>query len=268
MDLESILGRIGKLFFFISTVFIISISLAGILYTDSFARELGFNFSLFDLNSYTFFTQVLISDKYQVLSKGVVTLIFIVSFICVYPKSLLLVYDLLFVVGLYLLLILPKSLLKLLLLMITPFLIPLLLVVLVFIAIVIKVADSNFIKEKWRKVNLSLDKNTHYQKVKKRESRVFSEYIKATVIYGFLATFLYLWLFWIVEVGKQGKPHAQKYLESNQFSTLYLTNGTQNKVVLISKVKNGYLFVLNESNKNKTKASFVPDSVILRIDSF
>ena len=59
-----------------------------------------------------------------------------------------------------------------------------------------------------------------------------------------------------------------QFLDSKEYKTLYLTNNTKRRVVMVSKVKNGYIFVLNENNKNKTKASFIPDSVILRIDSF
>ena len=268
MDLNEVLGRISKFFFFISTLFIISISLAGILYTDSFARELGFNFSVFDLNAYTFFTQVLISDRYQIVAKGLVGLIFIVPFICAYPKSLLLIYDLFVAIGIYIFLALPKSLFKFLLLIISPFLIPILLLILVFMACAIKISECNMLKKKLREVNFKINKNKHYQIIKQRENHVYVAYIKALLIYGVLAIFLYLWMIWIVDVGNQGSPHAQKYLMSDQYSVIYLTNGTKSKGVLVSKVKNGYLFVLNENAKNKSKASFISDSVILRIDSF
>ncbi|MDY6459454.1 hypothetical protein, partial [Acinetobacter faecalis] len=100
---------LGKFFFFISTLFIVSISLGGILYTDSFSQTLGFNFSLFDLNAYTSFTQVLVSDQYNVFAKGIVVAIFIMSFIFVYPKSLLLVYDLLVILVSYIYCALPSK---------------------------------------------------------------------------------------------------------------------------------------------------------------
>lgn len=268
MDFDEILGRIGKLFFFFSTLFIVSISLAGILYTDSFAKELGFNFSMFDLNAYTFFTQVLISDRYQVLGYGMVSLVFIISFICVYPKSLLLVYDLFFVLGLHLLLLIPKSFFVFVFLMISPFLLPFLLIVLILVAVGIKIEHSNFIKEKWKKINLSLNKNEHYKKINNRKHHSESSYLKATIIFIIVASSLQLWLSWIVEVGQEGKKHAKVFLESQSYKTLMLTNNTTLKVVLVVKVKNGYLVVLNEDNKNKEKASFIPDNVILRIDSF
>lgn len=262
------LGRIGKLFFFFSTLFIVSISLAGILYTDSFSRELGFDFSMFDLNAYTFFTQVLISDKYQVLGYGVVGLIFIISFVCVYPKSLLLVYDLFFILGLYLLSLLPNSFFLFIFLMFSPFLLPLLLIILILLALVIKIEESNFIKDKWRKINFSLDKNEHYKKINERKNHNESAYFKAIIVFIVMASSLKLWLSWIIDVGQQGQVHAQKHLDSTKYKTLYLTNNTKLKVVMVSKVKNGYIFVLNENNKNKEKASFIPDNVILRIDSF
>ncbi len=88
MNIDEVFGRLAKFFFFISTLFIVSISLGGILYTDSFAQALGFNFSIFDLNVYTSFTQVLVSDQYNVFANGIVITIFIMSFIFVYPKSL------------------------------------------------------------------------------------------------------------------------------------------------------------------------------------
>ncbi len=45
-----------------------------------------------------------------------------------------------------------------------------------------------------------------------------------------------------------------------------LTNNIKLKAVLISKVKNGYLFVLHEDGKNNNKATVISDSAILRID--
>lgn len=147
MNIDEVFGRLGKFFFFISTLFIVSISLGGILYTDSFAQALGFNFSIFDLNVYTSFTQVLVSDQYNVFANGIVITIFIMSFIFVYPKSLLLVYDLLVILVSYIYCALPSKFFLLLFLVISPFLLPLFFLTLVLVSIVLKLREFYCLKK-------------------------------------------------------------------------------------------------------------------------
>lgn len=266
MNIDEVLGRLGKFFFFISTLFIVSISLGGILYTDSFSQSLGFNFSLFDLNAYTSFTQVLISDQYNVFAKGIVITIFIMSFIFVYPKSLLLVYDLLVILVSYIYCVLPSKFFLLLFLVISPFLLPFFFLILVFVSIVLKLKELNSLKEICREVNLKLEKNEYLKKSDKRIPSNFSSYIKASLVFVLIALPLQLWCGWILEIGKQGEKHAKNYLKSPNYKTVVLTNNIKLKAVLVGKVKNGYLFVLNENNKNRNQATFISDSAILRID--
>ena len=266
MDFDEIIGRIGKLFFFISTLFIVSISLAGILYTDSFARTLGFNFSMFDVNSYTFFTQVLISDQYQVLGNGVVALTFIISFFCAFPRSLLLVSDLLYLVGLFFILLLPRSFFIFLLLVVSPFFLPFFLILITVFAVFVKVTENNFIMNGLKKVNLKLVENGHYKKIKIREQHTESSYLKATIMFVMVGYLVVLWLSWIVGIGAHGKKHADLYLKSQEYKSIQLIDKTKLNGVLVTKVKNGYLFVLKENNKDNLKASFIPDNVIFRID--
>jgi len=75
-----------------------------------------------------------------------------------------------------------------------------------------------------------------------------------------------LWCGWILGIGKQGEKHAKIYLKSKNYKTVVLTNNIKLKVVLVGKVRNGYLFVLHENNENRNKATFISDSAILRID--
>lgn len=266
MNIDDILGRIGKFFLFISTLFIASISLAGILYTDSFARKLGFNFSLFDLNAYTSFTQVLVSDRYNVFGNGIVITIFIMSFIFVYPKSLLLVYDLLVILVSKIYCALPSKIFLLLFLVISPFLLPLFFIILVFVSITLKLNELDCLKKRWKEVHLKLEGNEYYKKSDKRISFNFLSYIKATFLFVLMTLFLQLWIGWILDIGNQGKEHADKYLTSENYKTVILVSKQRVDGVFVSKVKNGYLFVLKGENGNNKKASFISDSAILRID--
>ncbi|MDY6458044.1 hypothetical protein, partial [Acinetobacter faecalis] len=97
MDVDVVLARIGKLFFFVSTLFIISISCAGGLYIESFAEELDVKYSVFEMNFNNLFLNVFIADQFQILLKTVLIVIAIVSFVYVYPKSLMLFYDFMYV---------------------------------------------------------------------------------------------------------------------------------------------------------------------------
>lgn len=266
MNIDEILGRLGKFFFFISTLFIVSISLGGILYTDSFSQTLGFNFSLFDLNAYTSFTQVLVSDQYNVFAKGIVITIFIMSFIFVYPKSLLLAYDLLVILVSNIYYVLPSKFFLLLFLVISPFLLPLFFLILVLVSIVLKLREFNCLKKICREINLKLEKNEYYKKSDKRIPSNFPSYIKASFLFVLMALPLQLWGSWILGVGKQGEEHAKIYLKSPNYKTVMLINNTVFNAVLVSKVKGGYLFVLHENGKNNNKATFISDSAILRID--
>lgn len=59
---------------------------------------------------------------------------------------------------------------------------------------------------------------------------------------------------------------CKNILRIPNYKAVMLTNNTKLKAVLISKVKNGYLFVLHEDGKNNNKATVISDSAILRID--
>ncbi|MDY6460848.1 hypothetical protein [Acinetobacter faecalis] len=151
-------------------------------------------------------------------------------------------------------------------LVISPFLLPLFFLILVLVSIVLKLREFYCLKKICREVNLKLEKNEYYKKSDKRIPSNFSPYIKATFLFVLMALPLQLWSNWILSVGKQGEKHAKIYLESPNYKAVMLTNNTKLKAVLISKVKNGYLFVLHENGKNNNKATFISDSAILRID--
>ncbi|MDY6457911.1 hypothetical protein [Acinetobacter faecalis] len=94
----------------------------------------------------------------------------------------------------------------------------------------------------------------------------FMDFFKAMFLYLIMIYIFLFWIYWNVDVGEQGKKHAQTYLKSTNYKTVVLINDTKLKAVLVSKVKSGYLFVLNENGKNNNKATFISDSAILRID--
>ena len=77
---------------------------------------------------------------------------------------------------------------------------------------------------------------------------------------------LLLWLHSMNQIGTQGTNHANIYFISQENKSIQLTNNSSLKGVLVSKVKGGYLFVLNNNNSFSAKASFISDNVILRID--
>ena len=103
-------------------------------------------------------------------------------------------------------------------------------------------------------------------KVNQRQHQKEFSYLKVTPFYTVMVLLLLLWLHWMNQIGTQDTNHANIYLISQENKSIQLTNNSSLKGVLVSKVKGGYLFVLNNNNSFSAKASFISDSAILRID--
>ena len=204
-------------------------------------------------------------------------LLFIIPFIYVYPSSLILVFDLICLMGLYFFKIIPKSFFLFICLMISPFI--LLMVLTVFLLILLlspviftvifiikKVKIDRCVRERFKNINVELDNNQLYHKISNRINQTQSSYLKAATLYFVSAFLLILWLHWIVEIGSQGANHANIYLNSQENKSIKLTDNSILNGALVGKVKGGYLFVLNNNNSCTAKASFISDSAILRID--
>lgn len=251
------------------TFFTISISFAGLMYIDGLAHTLGFDVSLFDLNFYDFFIYVVISDNLNVFPVFILSLAIAISFV-LYPKAIIFVYDFTYIFFIYLWNFFggSKKIVPFFLIFISPFLIFLFFICLIFYAVILKLNELKLFKNYFLKVKEKLIDDDQYLKSSNRLGEGSHNFFKSYLVFSFILLLFISWLGWVVHIGKQGQVHAQKHLDSTEYKTLYLTNNTKLKVVMVSKVKNGYIFVLNENNKNKEKASFIPDNVILRIDSF
>lgn len=266
--IDQFFSRISRLVFVV-TFFTISISFAGLMYIDGLSNKLGFNVSLFDLTFYDFFIYVVISDNLNIFIGFILSLAISVSFV-LYPKAIIFVYDFIYICLLCLWKFFggSKKIVPFFVFFISPFLILPVVVFLISHCVVIKIKEIKAFENHLLTVVKEVNEDEQYLKSSSRLGEGSHNFFKSYLVFSFVLLLFIAWLGWVVHIGKQGQVHAQKFLDSKEYKTLYLTNNTKRRVVMVSKVKNGYIFVLNENNKNKTKASFIPDSVILRIDSF
>lgn len=264
---DYIFNRLSRLVF-LYTFFAISISFAGLLYFDGLSRNLGFDNSLFDLDFVAFFERVLISDQHNIMANITIFLLFFISFVVLYPKSLIFIFDISrlgflsiggFLGG-------ANTILIFFLIYISPFLIPLVLVILILQSFGMKLVEMDRFRFHIESVKQKLAANAQYNESKSRVGEGSEDFLRSNVVFFTFSLLLIFWLAWAIYIGNQGKKHADIYLTSKEYKTVYLTNNTEIKAVFVSKVKNGYLFVLNDGDQNKDKASFIPDGAILRID--
>lgn len=272
MVFDNIVARINSLIL-IPGLFILSVSFAGLMYFDSLSQGLGFsNSSLFDQDFDHLFTKVFISDRHNIImASATFILLAFIPFAIVYPKSLTFILNLskIFVLILWhslKLLNFPIKYLVFLLLFISPFLIPVLLAVLLVWSSSVKLSENKKLKKYKDETSRNVKDDPRYvessTKLKESEEHFFKSYLMACALLPIFA----LWLGWVLYIGNQGQKHADIYLKSSDYKKVYLIDKTVFDAVFVSKVKNGYLFVLKDGEKNKEKASFIPDSAILRID--
>lgn len=253
---------------FLYTFFTISISFAGLLYFDGFSRRLDFNNSIFELDFTSFFESVLISDHHNIMANISVFIIFFISFAVLYPKSLIFLFDIfrLSILSIGYFLGLSQKSLIFFLIYISPFLLPFALVILIIKALCLKLNEIDKIKHHMQSCKEKLAVHPEYIERTSRIDEGTKDFLRSNIVFFAFSILFLFWLGWVIYIGNQGKKHAEFYLNSKKYKMVYLTNNSEIKGVFVSKVKNGYLFVLNEAGQNKDKASFIPDSAILRID--
>lgn len=263
---DHILSKLGRLTIF-SVIFTVSISFAGLLYIDSFSRALGYNFSLFDLDFYNFLINVLVSDEYNLILNIIILFMLFIVFVF-YPKALIFVFEVFrcSCVLIWSFLKIPYKISTFFLIYISPFLIPIFLIVLCLDAVIIKLKDVKKIKKHVDAVKEDLSNNLQYKEKLDIIKKAKKDFFSASILFYMILIFFLFWLGWVLYVGKQGQKHADVYIKSSEYKKVYLVDKTIFDAVFVSKVKNGYLFVLKDGEKNKEKASFIPDSAILRID--
>lgn len=73
---------------YFTTFLIVSISLGGLIFFDSFSKNMEYDISIFDLDFYILFIQVVVSDKSNFIGWGLI--LFIVLFVVFefFPKTL------------------------------------------------------------------------------------------------------------------------------------------------------------------------------------
>lgn len=268
---DQVFNRLSKLVF-LTTFFIVSISFSGLIYFDNFFSTLGFDYSIFELEFYSFFVKVLISDHNNVIIKTIFSVIFFISFVVIYPRSLRFIYDIIYLCALsiWYFFRIPGGFSYFLLFYFSPFLFPFIFIVLIIHAVFIKVNENKKFNDHIKKVKSDLQRNDNYIKLLARINEVSDDFLKSYITFIIIFLAFFLWLAWAFDIGKQGQKHAEEYLyfPANNLKTVYLVDRSDLKAKFISKVKNGYLFVLEEKDgcKFKKKAIFISDSAILRID--
>lgn len=262
---DQILNRLSR-FVFVVTFFTVTISFAGLMFIAGFSERLGFDISLFDLNFYDFFIYVIVADNLNFFVGFVVFSALGISCIA-YPKSLIFIFDLIYVsvfsvwcfIG-------GKKIIPFILICLSPLLIIPFFIFLLAYATSIKLKDFKIVNGYLFNVRQERHLDERYVNSINRIEDGSHSFFKSYLVFSIILIIFIVWLGWVVHIGKQGTKQAEKYLNSTEYKTIYFTSNTVIQGVYITKVKNGYLFVLNRNNKNNAKASFIPDNVIFRID--
>ncbi len=264
--IDHIFNRLSRLIFVI-TFFTISISFAGLMYAEGLSQRLGFNISIFDLKFYDFFIFVVIADNLNVLLGFIIFSAISISFV-LYPKSVRFIFDLVYICFAFLWSLLggEKKIIPFLCIFVFPFCLIPFLIILVIHVIIIKLKEIKLLRGYWKEIQKKLNMDEKYLDSINRFSDGSQNFYKSYLVFFIIFSFFVVWLAWIVYIGNQGKEHADKYLISKKYKTVILISKQRVDGVFVSKVKNGYLFVLNENGKNNNKATFISDSAILRID--
>ncbi|MDY6449256.1 hypothetical protein [Acinetobacter faecalis] len=144
--------------------------------------------------------------------------------------------------------------------------VPLLFIALIIYSILLKVMEREFIKTLTYRINNKLTNSSQFLTSISRMNKNGDDFFNFYLVFCILLSIGIVWFGWIVYIGNQGEKQAKIYLESPNYKSVILVSKQRVDGVLVSKVKNGYLFVLNENGKNNNKATFISDSAILRID--
>jgi len=295
MMLDHIFKHLSKLAIF-SVIFTVSISCAGFLYLRHFSHILGYDISPFDMDFYTFLDIVLKADSHNMIANFSLFYLLIFVFCILYPKSLEFLFDILITLFLIGWSYLGWNLFKflysfqffkhifgfcaiyispLLIFTLIPLLIPLFFIWVIpcgIYSIISLFIKSNVDFDQYmKKAKSDVEENPRYKIISERMDKLGNNILKmdfgVACIVFFSAIFLILgWLQWAGPIERKGSSDAENYLKSTDYKKVYLVDKTDVDAVFISKVKNGYLLVLKDGKKNKEKASFIPDSAILRID--
>ncbi|MDH0564832.1 hypothetical protein [Acinetobacter courvalinii] len=295
MMLDNIFKNLSKLAV-LSVIFTLTISCAGFFYLRHFSHVLGYDVSPFDMDFYTFLDIVLKSDSHNLIVNFSHSYLLIFVFCVLYPKSLQFVFDILiifFLIGWnylgwnffkflysfknfrYFFWFFAIYTSPLLILISISLLIPLFFIAVILFGIYLIIGlfiRNNVDFDKYmQKGRTNVEENFTYKKISEHMDKLGNniwkmDFVLACIVY-FSAMFLILgWLHWAGSIEMRGSLDAKNYLNSTNYKKVYLIDKTVFDAVFVSKVKNGYLFVLKDGEKNKEKASFIPDSAILRID--
>ena len=263
MKFEYIFSRLSRLVFLIAFCNF-SIFVAGIVYVDSLSSALGFDISLFDLEFYNFFIYTILADKLNIILYFIFFL-FILIPIFLYPKSLIFAYGFLTMI-LCLIWGCVEHKRYIIIRFFALFMVPLLFIALIIYSILLKVMEREFIKTLTYRINNKLTNSSQFLTSISRMNKNGDDFFNFYLVFCILLSIGIVWFGWIVYIGNQGEKQAKIYLESPNYKSVILVSKQRVDGVLVSKVKNGYLFVLHEDGKNNNKATFISDSAILRID--
>lgn len=264
--IEKINHSFAKLAFF-STFVMVSITLAGLFYFDTYLKAFGYDLTFIELDFYTLFMSVLILDSHKILTTcfgAVVTLIVMLEF---FPKSLNFIIG----IGLFLWLLLEKyilvSLLKFL--------------VLIFLMLLklINIVSFGFLQYFLIKLRNLLKvgvlflskKTTSEQKIVQDKldfTNAFMEYEKSTKWVVLALGLSLLWIFWLSSFAELAQSRAKVSLSKDyqfKYQMFMIDKPQPINCQLILKLKTGYLVVVKDPKSGQRVATLFSDNVVEKI---
>ena len=264
--LEKLNHSFAKLAFF-STFVMVSITLGGLFYFDTYLKAFGYDLTFIELDFYTLFMNVLILDPHKILTKcfgAVVTLIVMLEF---FPKSLNFIIG----IALFLWLILEKYIL----ISFLKFLLHIFRKLYKFINIVsfgflqyLIIKLINLLKLSFVFLSEKTKSEQEIVQDKLDFTNAFSEYEKSTKWVVLALGLSMLWIFWLVSFGDVAKSRAELLLKNNNIYGYQLFKSNQPQPIncqLIMKLKTGYLVVVKDPKSGQRVVTLFSDNVVEKI---
>lgn len=268
MFLKKLSTSIGHIAFF-STFLIVSITLGGLIYIDTFLNEIDYNITLLDIDFYNVFIAFLTGDKFGLIGHGLTA--FIVLFIIAefFPKTFYFFIGIshFFYLGLLKLLNRIKEPLYFFVFSFS------IIIFCLFIVLNWILFDSPqkiiiFMANCIRKLDHAMKEERLAIQKKYEMELAFKDYEKGS-FWIIIALGLFLgWLFWLLEFGAVAKDKVQQLQNKNMSHNIYLQMGGKVEKVpcrYLLKTRNGYL-VMVEGSSGKKKAVIYTDNVVYKLE--
>ena len=254
---------------YFATFLIVSITLGGLIYFDSFSKSIEYDISIFDLDFYNLFIKVIVLDQSNFIGYGLI--LFTILFIVVefFPKTIT------FFLGIFhfCILILIKTLKEPLNFLLYTFFMVLMCPLIIidwFIYGRIKITLIKIIELIARQIKAFDSFSKKEQEIIKNKYKMeesYKDYEKSSIWVLVSLGFLIIWLKWLIQFGHVADKQVENYKTKEMSHLVYIQNNNQiQKIpsIYISKTKNGYLVMIE--NNNTRKAVIYSDNVVNKIE--